>query len=203
MLFNCGLSLVDNGVLSTWYHRMPFAKTYHYEKILFLMYLHNWQIVKMQNYPDIQQHVVCLLMSLCFWCHHYVAFLYQYSSRELAKARAGTVLKRHSHHKIVKGFKWPPRSFPAFPLPLSSCHEGCGSTASVVWHTEKWCVRGASPLPCPHMGEVLWNRKLSSAFLGLKLVLRSWAVAPVPCKEVAFRNGLGFTCAFFFYLGRE
>lgn len=50
MLFNCcGRSLVSNGVWSTWYHRMPFVKTYRYEKMWLLMYLHGWQVIKAQN----------------------------------------------------------------------------------------------------------------------------------------------------------
>lgn len=49
MLFNCcGHSLVGNGVWSTWYHRMPFVKTYHYEKMWLLMYLYRWQVIKAQ-----------------------------------------------------------------------------------------------------------------------------------------------------------
>lgn len=84
---------------------------------------------------------------------------------------------------------------------LSSCQKVV-SIASVVWHTKKWCIRGASLLPCLHMGEALWNRKLSCAFLGPKLVPKSWAVVPDPCKKVAFRNGLGFTCAFFWFRHR-
>lgn len=33
MLFNCcGDLLAGNGVLSTWHHRLPFVKTYDYEK---------------------------------------------------------------------------------------------------------------------------------------------------------------------------
>lgn len=56
MLFNCCGHSLFGGVLPTWYHRILFVMTYHYEKMWFLMCLCRWLVVKAQNYPDIWQH---------------------------------------------------------------------------------------------------------------------------------------------------
>lgn len=171
--------------------------TYHYEKTWFLMCLCRWLVVKAQNYPDIWQHT-----SYVYW--YLFAFVPPLCSFSLS-----AVLQRTSKGKRKNGFEktlwfgiklWKDLdghqglSLPSLSLFSLSLCQRAGTVLPVLFDTQK----SDTLLTCLHMREALWNRKLTSAFLHPKLVPKFWSVASAPCKEITFRNGLGFTCAIFF-----